>query len=139
MERSLLVAFVSAIAACISALAAIIAPLISSAISGHNAFRIKATELYFEARVKAYEDFLKTASRFPLHPSPEQMQSLQAMSTSAMLFSSPETQEKIGRYGQLLMQPHQTAEQIQLLSEANRDMILFMQHELRDYHKYRHK
>lgn len=124
------------IASIITALAAIVAPIITTLITQRGSYKTKSAEMFFQQKVTAYSNFLTIASEYsePLSkPSKEKTQKLQAASTRAILFASPDTQEKIGRYGQLLTENSFSPADIQALALAHTAMILAMQKELKKY------
>ncbi|MBQ9269717.1 MAG: hypothetical protein IJ206_09405 [Oscillospiraceae bacterium] len=125
---------VTVIIALIAAISAIIAPVVTALINHRSAYRVKTTELYFVARADSFRRLLGVASHYPVRPSADDMQALQDASAGAMLFSSPDTQEKIALYVSKLMGNDYSSASISALSDAHKAAILAMQSDLRKYH-----
>lgn len=124
------------IIAIITALAAIIAPVITALITQRGAYKAKAAEMFFTAKVDAFLGFLSLAAEYAEPagmPSKEKSYALQSASAHALLFATPDTQEKIAIYGKLLLQNSFKPEDIRKLSLAHRDAILAMQSEIKKY------
>ena len=127
---------VTVIAAIIAAIAAIIAPVITAVITQRGAYKAKAAELFFTAKVDAYLEFLALAADYgePMGiPSEEKSRALQAASAHALLFASLDTQDKIGRYGELLAKNSFAPKDVQALAYAHKAVILAMQREIKKY------
>lgn len=121
---------ITLMAAIIAAIAAIIAPVVSSLISSRNAYKTKTAEMFFQAKVDAYLEFLYLAASYEPDPSSSYLMELQKDSSCAMLFSTSETQEKIAIYSQAIMNNDFSQESLARLSIASRDAILAMQSDL---------
>lgn len=124
---------VTVIVALIAAISAIVAPVVTAVINSRNSHKDKTAELYFSARTDTYQRFLTVASHYPLRPNPDDMRELQEASACAMLFSSPDTQEKIALYISRLMENDYSSTSLSALSKAHKAAILAMQSELRSY------
>lgn len=124
---------ITVIAALITAIAAIIAPSVTAYINNRYQYKIKTIDLFFNAKLEAYQRFIKAASYAASNPSMEVQKALDDSMSYALLLSSRPTQVLLLKYTQALIHS----------SDANRigdlqaKTILSMQKDLYEFRKYR--
>lgn len=96
---NLLSAQVTIISSLVAIAAVSICTIISAVITQRGAKKAKQTELIFHEMVMAYYDFLRACDEFSDTNAPEQISRFSDASMRALLFSSPDTQDLIARYG----------------------------------------
>lgn len=126
-------AYIAAIASIIAAIAAIISPIIVALVNNHHQYKIKTIDLFFNAKLTAYQNLLKVTSSFSDTTSKEESIKLNDVMSYALLLSSPETQVCIGSYCHSILQntPSDKSGELQAIA------ILAMQKDLYEFKKYR--
>ena len=94
---------ITIIACSITAISAIIAPAVSAYIQVRYQYKIKTIDLFFNAKLKAYHDFMEATIDLPSSDS-QVLKNFDHMSAAALLLSTPETQAAISLYGQALIE-----------------------------------
>lgn len=129
MDITLIVAL---IASSITAISAIVAPVLTALITTRHEYKIKTIELFFHAKLNAYNKFIEVSSTLPSNPHEQDLQKLHNATAYASLLSSATTRSKISAYSYYLIQ--ENFEQIDLAYES---VILAMQDDLYEFRGYR--
>ena len=116
----------------IAAIAAIVAPVITAVITARYSFRAKALDLYFSERSSVFRAFMSGAVLFSLSTSHTvaEIAELQKLSAQALLFASPDTQEKISIFQREIMNLGNSPSSVSRMSHSYKEAILAMQRDL---------
>lgn len=127
---------VTVIASLIAAIAAIIAPTVSAIITVRYQYKIKTIDLFFNAKLNAYQNLMESSSEYLLHANEKTVAAdieLEKTAVSALLLSSPSTQESISLYVQSLI----TEQPPSVQGNEQGNVILAMQRDLYEFKHYR--
>ena len=119
------------ILALIAAIAAVISPVLTAFINSRNAYKTKESELFFEAKSAAYRDYLRYATAIKASDLQEVTIGLTNATAQAQLFSSSDTQIKIGKYTASLLNFHAGETELSQLAADATSAMLAMRDELR--------
>ena len=125
---------ITIIACSITAISAIIAPAVSAYIQVRYQYKIKTIDLFFNAKLKAYHDFMEATIDLPSSDS-QVLKNFDHMSAAALLLSTPETQAAIALYGQALIENVPS----EIIGNVQANAILAMQKDLNEFDNYRNK
>ena len=123
---------ITVVASIIAAIAAIIAPSVTAYINNRYQYRIKTIDLFFNAKLEAYQRFIKTASYTASNPSVEIQKALDDSMSCALLLSSRPTQVLLLKYTQALIH----ASDANQIGDLQAEAILSMQKDLYEFKKY---
>ena len=116
----------------VAAIAAIVAPVITAVITARYNLRTKALDLYFSERSSVFRAFMSEAVRFSLSKSHSvaEITELQKLSAQALLFASPDTQEKISIYQRDVIGLCDSPTRLDRLGDSYKDAIRARQRDL---------
>ncbi len=128
-----LIANITIITSLLTALAAVVSQPLVALINSRYQLKIKTTELFFNSKIAAYQDFLNAASSLSAPISEEALLKLYESSCRVLLLSSPETQACISAFVDSCLDGSFSSN----TGEQQANVILAMQKDLYEFKKYR--
>lgn len=121
---------IAMIAAIVAIITATIAPSVTAFINRRGAYKLKKLELFWDEKIKAYNEFLSAACEFPAFT--KDPLRLESAANRAILFSSADTIEKINTLTLSLLDHAQSGESGNM-PQANVEALAALRGEIQKY------
>lgn len=134
---TLIVAFITAIAAFITAIATILVPIITANIAKNNALRLRSVDLFFEAKVDCYKQFIEITSDLIFNESKifaKDPNKLQIIAQQACLFAETSTSAAIIECTKLILLHIDDTDCLEKMLHAHAVATTLMKNEIQSYH-----
>ena len=134
---TLIITFITAIAAFITALATIFVPIITANIAKNNALRLRSVDLFFEAKVDSYKQFIEITSDLIFNESKifaKDPNKLQIIAHQACLFADSSTSTAIIKCTKLILLHIENADCLKEMLHAHAVAVTLMKNEIQSYH-----